>query len=124
MPLFNWWYNNPYRKVSDSVEYPVGIKRFVIYNNERTPILDKLIAQVAKNPIYHEKKMRGIRDNCLHRAKIFRGFPASQKEKLDITWKTMYLRSQAIECNENWSVILKCIDARIRSMEYKMPQSF
>ena len=121
MPLLNWWITNPYRQVPDTLSYPRQMKRFVIYNNERTPLLRRFVKEVKRSPIGREGKMEKIRDGCLHRAKLFAGFPTAQKRQLNLQWKTPFLIKIGKRYSREWDKVIEAIIAKKRSLEHKTP---
>ena len=121
MPILEWWLKTPYTEVPDNISYPDEIKRFVLYNNERTPIIRKLVAEIQKNPIDHEGEMNKVRDGCLHRATLFLNFPLSQMRQLNVQWKTPFLRNESAYSSREWEKIVKVIQAKRRGLEFRVP---
>ena len=124
LPLLNWWCANPYRKLSGDVKFPKKLKAWVNDNNHKTKIYDKLVAKCAKNPIKHTGLIDSLTDSTLHRALKLSKFPQSNLRKMQIKWKTPYLRSRAQIYMTNWHKIDKMMERRLKSMEYLLPQSF
>ena len=124
LPLLNWWYENPYRLIDSEITYPKDIKRFVKYNNERSPRLHVLLKKIQSSPRKNENLLRGVRDKCVHRAKLFAAFPRSQRAKMDNPCKTKFLRDQASITARNWDFLLSFVEPRVRSMEFRLPHKF
>jgi len=124
LPLLNWWYKDPYRSVATNVSFPLDLKAWVDYNNERTPRIKTLLKTAKSNPIRHQNMIRHIRENCLHRVDRFLAFSSSQKAKMDIPWKTRFLKSQSLKSSQEWEKIIKFVKARKKSMKYRLPYNF
>jgi len=121
VPLLNWWFTNPYRQIPDDLHYPTEMQRFIQYNNQRTPIIRKLVAEIASKPIDHQAALHKVRDSCLHRAELLKNFPLSHYRNLRLPYKTRFLRITALQYAKNWQFILKKIDTQILNMTYKIP---
>lgn len=121
MPILNWWLKAPYTSVPDNVSYPQQIKRFVLYNNERTPIIRKLVGEIQGDTIGHIGKMNKVREGCLHRADLFSAFSVAQRRQLMVSWKTPFLRNEGVRYSREWDKIIKSLQARRRGLEFQIP---
>ena len=123
IPLLNWWMENPYRQVPKNISYPVEIKRFVKYNNERTPFIRKFIKKINQNILKNQSKMEKIKSGCIHRGNLFASFFHSQKRSLDgIKCETEFLKMILIKNAKNWETIAGQVDAKLKDMKYNLPQ--
>ena len=123
IPLLNWWMANPYRQIPESVSYPVEIKRFVKYNNERTPLIRRFVKKISRNLIGNKAKMEKVRAGCIHRGELFSNFIHSQKRSLNgIKSGTQFLNMILIKNTKNWSLISGNVDAKLKGMDYTFPK--
>jgi len=121
MPILNWWLKTPYSTVPGNISYPKEVKRFVLYNNERTPFIRKLVNEIQRNPIAKKGQLNKVRDGCLHRAKLFTAFPIAQVRQLNLPWKTPFLRNEGVHYSWEWSKIIKAVQAKKRGLEFRIP---
>lgn len=121
LPIIQWWYDDPYRKVPDGMDYSDKMKTWVKYNNWINKIVDKLVAKVAEDPQKHKSLMKSLKESTIHRTELLYAFPSSKHQSLQIKWPTDYLQNEAQIHIKSWGNILEVMDIRKMNLEFVMP---
>ena len=123
IPLLNFWFQNPYKVVSDNIKISDKMRKWVTSNNKNLDIYRAEI-NMKSSRSGNRAELCKIRTSCIKRAKAFYNYPSAQSAKVNSSWETGFIRKKASLYEKNWHIILDLLDVRIESMLYKMPNKY